>query len=328
MDHLLRIADLGATELALLLDVASLAKEDPRRFRHVLEGDSVVLHFDKPSTTTRISFEAAIAHLGGTAITTGPAELQLGRRETIEDTARVVSRYARACVIGTFADTDARSFADASTIPVVNALTNRHDPCQALADLFTLRERFGRLHGLKVAYLGDGNNVANSLMEACALAGVDIAIATPRGYEIDLDVEAVTDRLAERAGTGVLETHDPLLAAAGADAVYTAGWVATENVAEQAERLRTFGPYRVDPGVMAVASSDAVFMHCLPAHRGQEVAATVIDGPQSVVFDQAANRLPTAMAVLVVLLGFADLGETFEVGGLDAMAHALALAHE
>jgi ornithine carbamoyltransferase len=325
MRHLLRIADLDATELSLFLDVAAQAKADPHRFRHVLEGDSAVLHFAKPSTRTRISFETAVARLGGTPITTGPTELQLGRGETIEDTARVISRYARAFVIRTFADDDVRRFADASSIPVVNALTDGHHPCQALADLLTLRERFGRLHGLKVAYIGDGNNVAHSLLEACALAGVDVAVATPPGYEPDRDVVAVASGIAEGAGTGVLQTHDPLVAAADADAVYTDVWVSMGDQ-DDAARRDAFLPYRVDAGVMAVASPRAVFMHCLPAHRGQEVAAPVIDGPQSVVFDQAENRLHTAMAVLVVLLGFADHGFSLDVAGLDQMANAFAQA--
>jgi len=328
MDHLLRIADLDATELTLLLDVAALAKENPHRFSHVLEGDSVAFDLARPSARMRIPFETAVTRLGGTSVTTGSAELQFGCEETIEDTARVISRYARAVVLGPLTDAYARSFADAATVPVVNALTERHYPCHALADLLTLRERFGRLHGLKVAYLGEGNNVANSLMEACALAGVDIAIATPPGYEVDRDAAAVAGQLAERSGTGVLETHDPLLAAAEADAVYTGGWGSSGSHAEQIERRTTFGPYRVDLGVMGVASSDAVFMHCLPAHRGQEVAATVIDGPRSVVFEQAENMLYTAMAVLVVLLGFADHGDTFEIAGLEAMTNVCAAAHE
>ena len=323
MKHLLRIADLEAAELELLLKVAAEAERNPYRFRDLLRGDSVVLHFAKPSTRTRVSFETAVARLGGTSITTGPSELQLGRGETIEDTARVISRYARAFVIRTFADDDVRRFADASTIPVVNALTDRHHPCQALADLLTLQQRFGQLRGLKLAYIGDGDNVAHSLLEACALAGVDIAVATPPGYEADRDVVAVASALADRAGSGVLETHDPLLAAADADAVYTDVWVSMGDETEREQRLVAFQPYRIGPGEMAVAAPRAVFMHCLPAHRGSEVTASVIDGPQSVVFEQAENRLHTAVAVLAVVLDAVRLDGESGLCGPDPLTAAV-----
>lgn len=323
MKHLLRIADLDRTELELLLDMAAHAKAEPHRFRHVLAGDSVVLHFAKPSTRTRISFETAVARLGGAPITTGPNELQLGRGETIEDTARVISRYARAFVIRTFADDDVRRFAEAATIPVVNALTDGHHPCQALADLLTLREEFGVLRGLKVAYIGDGTNVAHSLVEACALAGVDVAVATPPGYECDAEVIRRASAVADRNGCGVLETHDPLAAAADADAVYTDVWVSMGDEAEQEARLAAFAGYQVTPGVMGVAAARAVFMHCLPAHRGIEVASAVIDGPQSVVFDQAENRLHTAMAVLVAVLATDEAGRHFDLTTLDQLTFAL-----
>ena len=318
MKHLLRIADLDQQELTLLLDVAETVKKDPYRYAGALAGDSVVLHFAKPSTRTRVSFETAVARLGGTPISTGPAELQLGRGETIEDTARVISRYARAFVIRTFADDDVRRFAAASTIPVVNALTDGHHPCQALADLLTLRERFGTLDGLKVAYIGDGNNVAHSLLEACALAGADVAIATPPGYEADQAIIADACAAAARHGSAVWQTHDPLAAAAEADAVYTDVWVSMGDEAEQAARVAAFASYEVDVAVMAVAAPRAVFLHCLPAHRGQEVAAAVIDGPQSVVFEQAENRLHTAMAVLLVLT--APAPDPFDVAALDELA--------
>jgi ornithine carbamoyltransferase len=301
MKHLLRIADLRPAELELLLDVAEQARQEPHRFAHVLTGDSVVLHFAKPSTRTRISFETAVAHLGGTPISTGPAELQLGRGETIEDTARVISRYAKAFVIRTFADADVQRFAQAASIPVVNALTDGHHPCQALADLLTLRQRFGHLRGLRVAYIGDGNNVAHSLVEACALAGIDVVVATPPGYEADRTVVADARVRAAASGSIVAETHDPLLAATGADAVYTDVWVSMGEDEERARRMAAFAGYQVDSAVMGSAAPHAVFLHCLPAHRGLEVAAEVIDGPQSAVFDQAENRLHTALAVLAVL---------------------------
>ena len=304
MKDLLRISDLDADELRHLLRVAALTKRQPRRWRHVLADETVVLYFSKPSTRTRISFETAIGHLGGHALVVGSAELQLGRGETIEDTAHVISRYAKAFVIRTYDHSDVERFAAAASIPVVNALTDRHHPCQALADLLTLQEHFGRLAGLRVAYLGDGNNVAQSLVEACALAGVDIVVATPPGYEPDQQIVDRATQVAAAHGSLVLTTHDPLAAAAGANAVYTDVWVSMgDKPEERHERSVALRPYRVDASVMSVAAADAVFLHCLPAHRGEEVTADVIDGPASLVFDQAENRLHTAAGLLVSLAG-------------------------
>ena len=303
MKDLLRIADLSPADLDKALSLSLEAKLLPHRWGDVLEGESVVLYFSKPSTRTRISFETAVTRLGGTPIVVGPAELQLGRGETIEDTAKVISRYAKAFVIRTFADDDVRRFAAAATIPVINALTDEHHPCQALADLLTLREHFGPLAGLKVAYLGDGNNVAHSLMEACALAGIDVAIATPPGFEPATDVIETAERLAFQNGSIAWTTHDPLLAAAGAHAIYTDVWVSMGDADdERAAREAAFRPYEVTDAVMAEADPRAVFMHCLPAHRGQEVATDVIDGASSLVFDQAENRLHTAVGALFGLL--------------------------
>ena len=303
MKNLLRIADLQPADLDRLLTIAADAKRFPRGVVRLLQGETVVCYFSKPSTRTRLSFAAAIARLGGVAEFVGPAELQLGQGETIEDTARVISRYAPAFVIRTFDDDDVRRFAAAATIPVINALTDRHHPCQALADLLTLQERFGSLRGRKVAYLGDGNNVAHSLMEACAMAGIDIAVATPPGFQPDDDVVVAAERLAADSGALVTVTMDPLKAAADADAVYTDVWLSMGTPeAERSARAASLGPYRVDEAVMAEAKPDAVFMHCLPAHRGDEVVASVIDGPRSVVFDQAENRLHTAVAVLADLV--------------------------
>ena len=225
MKDLLRISDLSFADLMHLLLLSEQVRENPHARPDLLGGDTVITYFAKPSTRTRLSFGSAISHLGGVPEIVGPAELQLGRGETIEDTARVVSRYARAFVIRTFDDDDVQRFASAATIPVINALTDLHHPCQALADLLTLQQHFGELHGLKLAYLGDGNNVAHSLMEACAIAGIDIAVATPVGYEPDA---GITDAATERAalsGAIVQVTHDPLVAAANANAVYTDVWL-------------------------------------------------------------------------------------------------------
>jgi ornithine carbamoyltransferase len=303
MKDLLRIADLTPADLRLLLSLSGAVAEDPHRRSDLLAGDAVVCYFAKPSTRTRLSFGSAIAHLGGVPEIVNGNELQLGRGETIEDTAGVISRYARAFVIRTFADDDVRRFAEAASIPVINALTDGHHPCQALADLLTLQQHFGVLSGLRLAYLGDGNNVAHSLMEACALAGIDIVVATPVGFEPDEAVVATAVALAKESGSTVELSHDALEAVTDADAVYTDVWVSMgDDDDERAARSDALTPFQVNEAVMAEAGNDAVFMHCLPAHRGQEVAAGVIDGPQSVVLDEAENRMHTAQALLVALL--------------------------
>ena len=302
MKDFLRTADLTTKDLELLLGLAEDFKAHPHSHPSVLHDETVVLYFAKPSTRTRLSVETAVTRLGGVPVSVGPAELQLGRGETIEDTARVISRFAAAMAIRTFADDDVRRLAEAASIPVINALTDKHHPCQSLADLLTLRERFGSLPGLRVAYIGDGNNVAHSLMEGCAIAGVDIVVATPPGFEPDPDIVARAEEVATTSI--VMTTHDPLVAASGADAVYTDVWLSMGDPEEErAARRAAFESYRVTPAVMAEANPRALFMHCLPAHRGDEVAACVIDGPQSVVFDQAENRLHTEMAVLYALVG-------------------------
>ena len=303
MKDLLRTADLGRDNLFALLDLGERLKVAPLLHHHLLCGESVVLYFNKPSTRTRIPFETAVAHLGGTPLSVGPHELQLDRGETIEDTARVISSYARAFVIRTFSDDDVRRFAAAATIPVVNALTDGHHPCQSVGDLMALREQFGELRGRRVAFVGDGDNVAHSLLEACALAGMDVAVATQPGYAPDAGVVAGARRIAEQSGGSVLVTTDVHAAVRGANAVYTDVWLSMGvSELERAARMEAFRDYRVDASLMALAAPDAIFMHCLPAHRGEEVTADVFDGPQSRVFAQAANRLPSEQAILQALL--------------------------
>ncbi len=303
VSDLLTTADLGAENLIALLDLAAQCKELPHRFSDLLRGDTVVLYFNKPSTRTRISFETAVTRLGGTPLSIGPHELQLDRGETIEDTARVISSYSRAFVIRTFSDDDVRRFADASTIPVINALTDLHHPCQSVGDMLTLRELWGGFSGRRLAFIGDGDNVAHSLIEACALVGVDIAVAAPPGYEPDPDVVARAVDLAAECDSRVVITNDPLEAVRGADAVYTDVWLSMGvSELERASRIHAFQPYQVDSRLMEHAAPDAVFLHCLPAHRGEEVTADVFDGPQSRVFHQAANRLPTEQAILWALI--------------------------
>jgi ornithine carbamoyltransferase len=301
--HLLRTLDLGPADLVRLLDLAAHLKADPFARADLLRNQTVVLYVNKPSTRTRISFETAIARLGGTPIAVGAAELQLGRGETIEDTARTVSRYARAFVIRTFSDDDVARFAAAATIPVINALTDRHHPCQSLADLMTLRERRGSLKGCRLAYVGDGNNVCHSLIEAAALSGLALSVASPRGDAPAAGIVAAAAAVARRTGAAISVGHDPAAAVAGAEAVYTDVWLSM-NVpeSERPARRQAFAPYQVNAALMARARPDAIFMHCLPDHRGEEVTAEIADGKQSVVFDQAENRLHTAAAVLCALL--------------------------
>jgi ornithine carbamoyltransferase len=283
---LLRIADLSADELAALLDLAAAMKADPHGWHDALAGASVACYFSKPSTRTRVSFEAAAYRLGALPIMLRPDELQLGRGEPIADTARVLSSYCAAIVIRTFAQSEVEEVAAASSAPVINALTDDHHPCQALADVLTLRERFGTLDGLPVAYVGDGNNVARSLIEAAALTGIDLRLACPDGYRPDIPAYVF---------------DDPAEAVTGARAVYTDVWVSMGEDAERLRRIADLAAYQVDPALMSLAAPDAAFLHCLPAHRGEEVATAVIDGPQSAVWDQAANRLPTEQAVLYAL---------------------------
>jgi ornithine carbamoyltransferase len=299
---LLRISDLHSDELEALLDLAVAMRADPYGWRQSLDGRTLACYFTKPSTRTRVSFEAAAWRLGMLPVMLRADELQLGRGEPLADTARVLSSYAAALVVRTFDQADVDALAAAASIPVVNALTDQHHPCQALADLLTLRDRFGPLDGLRIAYVGDGNNVAHSLVEAAPLLGMEIAIATPHGYEADQAiVEAAKAAGRERAGRIVIN-HDPRLAVQGAHAVYTDVWVSMGQDAEAEERLAALEPYRVDDRLMSLAAPDAVFLHCLPAHRGDEVTAGVIDGPASAVWEQAANRLPTEQALLYALI--------------------------
>ena len=303
MKDLLRVADLSRAGLQRVLSLSLEAKMLPHQWTSALEGDAVVVFLDDAPATTRLAFETAVARLGGTPIVVGPDDLQLGNGASIGDTARTVSRFARVCVLRTPDDRDLERFADAATVPVINAETTRHHPSQALADLLTIREHFGRLAGLKVAYVGDGNSVVHSLMEACALAGIDIAVATPPCFEPDPDVVDTAERLAFENESIVWTTHDPLLAVAGAHVVYTDVWT-TRSMPDAQRRRRTasFASYSVTDAVMAEADSEAVFLHCLPADRGLEVAADVIDGPHSLVSAQAQNRLHTAVGVLYGLV--------------------------
>ncbi len=303
MKDLIRTSDLSRADVKYLLARAQKFKANPHARRNLLAGESVCLYFAKPSTRTRVSFEAAVNRLGGCGISLSPNDMQLGRGETIEDTARIISRYAKAFVIRTFKDDDVERFARAASIPVINALTDGHHPCQSLADLLTLLEHRGSLKKCRIAYLGDGNNVAISLMQAAALVGADITLGCPASYSVKPELVRAARIEAEANGGSVTVTDDPSAAARGADALYTDVWLSMGDPdAEKEVRQRELGPYQISEQLMALAKPDAVFMHCLPAHRGEEVAEAVMDGPRSVVWDQAENRLHTSVAVLYALI--------------------------
>jgi len=303
MKDFLKTSDLSRADLKYLLARSAKFKAKPHARRTALAGETVCLYFNKPSTRTRISFETAVARLGGTPVTLGPSDVQLGRGETIEDTARVASRFSRAFVIRTFKDDDVERLAAAASIPVINSLTDGHHPCQSIADLLTLAEQRGPLDRCKIAYVGDGNNVAVSLMQAAALAGTDFAIAAPAGYQIPEQVLEEARAVAKKSGSEVLQTVDPEEAVRDADALYADVWLSMGDSDDtKAARHAALGPYQINGELMAKAKPDAIFLHCLPAHRGEEVTAEVADGPRSVIFDQAENRLHSAIAILYALL--------------------------
>jgi len=289
-------------DLMEFLELARRVKEEPARYSKALEGKSLGMIFEKPSTRTRVSFEVAMTQLGGHGLYLSTRDLQLGRGETVEDTAKVLSRYVDGIIYRGFSHQITRELARHSTVPVINALDDAEHPMQILADLLTVLERKGDLRGLKLAYIGDGNNVANSLALGAAMVGMHFVIACPKGYDPDENLWREAERLARERGGKVEIVRDPLEAARGADAVYTDVWVSMGDEEERDRRLKVFRPYQVTVEVMERAKEDAIFMHCLPAHRGEEVAQEVIDGRWSVVFDQAENRLHAQKAALLKLL--------------------------
>jgi len=272
---------------------------------NILSGKSFVLLFQKPSTRTRISFEVAIDQLGGHPIVLGWRESQLGRGETIADTARVLSRYVDAIVARVYRQSDLVEMARYADIPVINALSDMYHPCQIVADLYTMLEKFGYLRGLKVAYIGDGNNVCNSLLIGCSKMGLDLSIACPEGYEPSTEAIRFAEKNSTHSGSKIEILRDPFRAVENANVIYTDTFVSMGNEAEREERLRVFLPkYQVNSRLLDAAPSDALFMHCLPAHRGEEVTDDVIDGPRSIVWDEAENRLHTEKAILAEIIKY------------------------
>jgi ornithine carbamoyltransferase len=300
--HFTRIVDLNRQELRDLLDLALAMKTSPAHCEDALRGEAIACIFEKPSTRTRVSFAAASARLGATPVSLSPQELQLGRGESIADTARSLSGYVSAIAIRTFAQETVDELARWATVPVVNALSNEHHPCQALADLLTIEEVFGDTAERRLAFLGDGgDNVAHSLLEIAALSGLDVTIACPTEYAPDPQILAGARLLAEQTGAELTVVHDPAAAIADADAVYADVWASMGEEGERDTRARVLAPFQATAELMALAKPEAIFLHCLPAKRGEEVAAAVIDGPQSVVWQQSANRMPTEQALLLSL---------------------------
>jgi ornithine carbamoyltransferase len=302
-EDLCSIADLSSAEVRALLRLAHDVKRNPREYRHALDAKQMVLMFEKVSLRTRLSFETGINTLGGNAIFVDHTSSPLGERESVSDVAKNVERWVDIIVLRTYAHDTITEMAANSRVPVVNALSDFEHPCQALADFMTLQEHFGTAKGLNFTYLGDGNNVCHSLMLTGAQLGANVTVATPRGYSPDIEIVTLAREMAEANGCEVRLTQDPQASVEGADAVYTDVCVSMGMEHESTKRAPIFRPFQVNEALMAKAQPHAVFMHCLPARRNAEVTDAVLDGPQSIVFDQAENRLHTQKALLLLLLG-------------------------
>jgi len=300
--HFLLDDDLSAAEVVAVLDDADAVKKDRFALRPLSGPKSVAVLFEKQSTRTRVSFDVGIAELGGHAVILDTAASQLGRGETIEDTARVLSRYVSAIVLRTSAHSRIETLAAHASVPVVNALTDLVHPCQWLADLMTIREHRGDAAGMTITYVGDGNNVAHSILLGGALAGMHVRIAAPTGFEPATEIVTRASALAAASGGSVTVTTDPVAASEHADVLYTDVWTSMGQEAESAQRRVAFEGYQLDERLVAVADDDVMVLHCLPAHRGEEIAASVLDGPHSFVFDEAENRLHAQKALLSFLV--------------------------
>jgi len=297
--HFLKVTDLSPEEIRRVLDRARELKCEP--IGRAFAGRTVALIFHKPSTRTRVSFSVGVHQQGGMPLYLGQGETQLGTSESIEDTARVLSRYVDAVVIRTFAQADVEAFAEAAIVPVINGLTDERHPCQALTDIFTFEESFPASRGRTITYLGDGNNVAASLAAAAALTGIHLNLALPEGYDLPATMMEELRGLSQAYGTKLEVFRDPVAAVKDSSALYTDVWISMGQ-AETAEKVRALEPFRVDEELLASSAPDAVVMHCLPAHRGSEITDAVLDGSNSVVFDQAENRLHVQKALLEFLL--------------------------
>lgn len=305
MEHLINLNDVTLEEIEGIFTLAAKLKKELKQGieHHILKGKSLGMIFSKSSTRTRVSFEVGMYQLGGYPMFLSSSDIQLGRGETIHDTAQVLSHYISGIMIRTFKHSDVEDLARYGTIPVINGLTDLMHPCQILADLFTVYEVKGKLQGLKMAYVGDGNNVANSLLHGCAKTGMDIYVATPPNYRCDAAITEEARRSAAKSGSKVVITEDPEEAVSNADVVYTDTWVSMGQEAEKEMKVKIFMPYQVNDKLFSKAQDDSIFLHCLPAYRGLEVTESIIDGPNSAVFEEAENRLHVQKAIMATLMG-------------------------
>lgn len=292
-------------ELKTLIDNAIKLKEDRKKgiLHNHLQGKSIALIFEKSSTRTRISFEVGCRELGGNPLFLSSSDIQLGRGETIKDTARVLSRYVHGIMIRTFGHNRVEELAEFSTVPVINGLTDEYHPCQIMADIMTIKEIFGTYKGIKVAYIGDGNNMAHSWLNGCAQFGIDLSIASPKDYTVNMDIYNNAKNVAKNTGANLILTDSPYEAVANANVVYTDVWASMGQEDEAAKRIKDFAGFQVDTKLMANADKNAVFMHCLPAHRGEEVSEEVLESKASVIFDEAENRLHIQKAIMIDCMG-------------------------
>lgn len=300
---LLSIGSLTLKEIKDILSLTSKVKKNPKRYSRALAGKTLALIFQKPSNRTYVSFAVGMTQLGGTALYLGPEQINLGVRESVHDVAKTLSRYVNGIVLRTFGHQTVVDMAEHASVPVINGLSDFSHPCQALADMFTVMEKFHSLKSVKFAYIGDGNNVCHSLMYICAKLGVEMRVATPKGYEPDAALTGLTQSLAQKNGSNVLLFRDPAQAAAGADVLYTDVWASMGQEQEAQQRKQVFKEYQINSRLLGLASKRCLVMHCLPAHRGEEITGDVLEGRQSVVFDEAENRLHVQKAVLLRLMG-------------------------
>jgi len=299
---LIKLSDYSSAEILALIDSADRLKKQKGKLRSDLKGKSVALVFQKPSNRTRVSFEVGVYELGGHCLYLGPEEINLGKRETTHDVAKTLSRYVHCIVARVFHNKDIMELAQHADVPVINALCDLYHPCQALADIQTIREQFGKFKGLTLAYVGDGNNVFHSLMIACVKVGINVRFAGPKGYDPDAEIVHHAREIAKMNKCTVESGRDPKEAVKGADVIYSDVWVSMGQEKETTRRIKQFRGYQINEDLLKHAHKDYIFMHCLPAHRGLEVTADIIDGKHSVIFDQAENRLHAQKAVLLKLI--------------------------
>ena len=303
---IISIEELETKSIQAILSLAEDIKSNKAKYRDALKGKSIGLIFQKPSNRTRVSFEIGMVQLGGHAIYLGPSEIDMGKRESPKDVAAVLSRYLDGIVARTYKHEDVVELARYATVPVINGLSDRAHPCQALGDIFTIKEKFGSFKKISLAYIGDGNNVLSSLMFAAAKIGLDIKIATPKGYEPSDELVERARSFAVKSGSAIDITNDPKVAVGGADIIYTDVWVSMGQEKEAEQRLKAFKDFQVNDGLLKLAKKNCLVMHCLPAHRGQEITDSVIDSKNSIIYDQAENRMHVQKAVLLALLGKAE----------------------